>query len=93
MAIARRYSSVGPTAAHRRIVIKDFDSIKLLECEALCHTGAPERKMQVWLMLEVKVHEVSMFVTTRFRKAKIILVYFLLSRYILRARRASLVES
>ena len=59
MAIARRYSSVGPTAAHRRIVIKDFDSIKLVETEALCHTGAPDRKMQVWLMLEVKVHEVS----------------------------------
>ena len=57
MAIARRYSSVF-TAAHRRIVIKDFDSIKLVETEA-GHTGAPDRKMQVWLMLEVKVHEVS----------------------------------
>ena len=59
MALTRRYSSVGPSHAHRRIQIEDFDSVKLVETEALCHTGAPEKKMQVWLKLEIKVHEVS----------------------------------
>ena len=59
MAWSRRYSSVGPANAHRRIQIKDFDSIKLVETEALCHTGAPEKKTQLWLMFEMKVHEVS----------------------------------
>jgi hypothetical protein len=30
-----------------------------VETEALCHTGAPEKKTQLWLMFEMKVHEVS----------------------------------
>ena len=59
MALRRRYSSVGPALSHRRIQIKDFDSIKLIETEVLCNAGAPEKKMQMWMMLEVKLHEVS----------------------------------
>ena len=58
MSVKRRYSSVGPAITHRRILVSDFDAVKVLETEVLHVSGAPERRLELWYMFQFKVHEV-----------------------------------
>jgi hypothetical protein len=57
----RRYSSVGPAVTHRRLLVEDFDCVKVAETEVLHLAGAPDRKQQHWILFEFKVAEVCSF--------------------------------
>ena len=65
----RRYSSVGPAVSHRRLLVKDFDCIKVVAEEVLQLAGAPDKKREHWILFEMKVDEVS----------QILFVFFLYS--------------
>jgi hypothetical protein len=55
----RRYSSVGPAVSHRRLLVKDFDCIRVVAEEVLQLAGAPDKKREHWILFEMKVDEVS----------------------------------